>query len=126
MATYDPPPPHQPYNTSAFVTAADAQPTTEGDRWGLIAITVAVMALLSCVPLLNCLVPFAPLTAGIVALVRAKSAANPSRARTYGWIATIFGGLLVLALLVILGLYGAVIIQAINQAQRGTRFQTSP
>src|SRR5688572_24626159 len=92
MTTYDPnqqpawtPPAPQGYTT----VPADAQPTTGGDRWALIALAVSLSVILtSCVPGFACL---APLIVGIVALVQAKNAADPNRARTYGWIATGIG-----------------------------------
>lgn len=127
MTTYDPQPPQQPYTPpSTYSVPVDSEPTTDGDRWGLIAITVALMTLLSCVPGLNCLLPFAPLTAGIIALARAKNAANPSRARTYGWIATILGGLVLLGLIIVIGLYGAFVFRLVNEVQTNPDFRTAP
>ena len=127
MTTYDPQQtPYTPPPGFTSVPQIDTERTTSGDRWGLIAITVAVMTLLSCVPGLNCIVPFAPLVAGIIALNRAKSAANPERARLFGWISTGLGILFLVGIAVIAVLYGAVIISAINQARNTPGFQTSP
>jgi uncharacterized BrkB/YihY/UPF0761 family membrane protein len=50
-----------------------------------------------------------------MALVQAKNAANESRARTYGWIATAIGIGYVIFILAVLFLYGAVIMEAIRQ-----------
>src|SRR5262245_65771651 len=92
MSAYEPnqqqpwtPPAPQGYTT----VPADAQPTTGGDRWALIALAVSISVVLSsCIPGFACL---APLIVGIIALAQAKNAVDPSRARTYGWIATGIG-----------------------------------
>lgn len=90
--------------------------TTNGDRWALIALAVSLtVVLVSCVPGFSCL---APLVVGIIALTQAKDAANPERARTYGWIATGIGIVILILVAVIVALYGAIIIAAINDAQR--------
>ena len=90
---------------------ADSQPATGGDRWALVALAVSLTVLLSCVPGFTCL---APLVAGIIALTQVKNAANPDRARTYGWIATGIGIVIVLGVLAFLGLYGAIIASVLN------------
>src|SRR5262245_49500028 len=100
MAIYDPNPqpewtPPTPPPGCTTIPAA-ARPTTGGDRWGLIALAVSLTVLLSCVPGLNCLAFLAPLVVGIIALAQARTAADPSRARMYGWIATGIGILIVL------------------------------
>ena len=116
MAAYDPnqnwtPPGPEPGYTTVPV---DSEPTTGADRWALIAVAVSLTVLGSCIiPGFSCL---APLVVGIVALTQAKNAANPSRARTYGWIATGIGIFVLVVVLAIIGLYGAVIIAAINEA----------
>jgi hypothetical protein len=115
MSVYDPnqqpawtPPPAQGYTT----VPADSQPTTGGDRWALIALVVSLtLVLAACVPGFACL---APLVAGIIALVQAKTAADPSRARTYGWVATGIGILILLVGIAILAIYGALIVQIVN------------
>jgi hypothetical protein len=115
MAVYDPnqqqnwtPPAPQP----GYATVpADAQPTTGGDRWALVALAVSLTVLLSCVPGVNCL---APLVVGIIALVQAKNAVDPSRARTYGWIATGIGILILLVAVVGIAAYGALIARIVN------------
>lgn len=127
MTTYDPQQPqYTPPPGFSTVPPVNAQPGSNADRWGLIAITVAVMTLLSCVPGLNCIAPFAPLVAGIIALNQAKNAANPERVRLYGWISTGLGILIVVGIIVIVALYGAVIISTINQTRNLPEFQTSP
>ena len=93
------------------LTPADAQPTTGGDRWALIALTVSLTVLLSCIPGVNCL---APLIIGIVALVQAKNAVDPSRARMYGWIATGIGIVILLFFVAVIGVYGAFIASLMN------------
>src|SRR5512138_3906419 len=116
MAIYDPnrqpewtPPAPQP----GYATVpADAQPATGGDRWALIALAVSLTVILtSCIPGFACL---APLIAGIVALVQAKTAVDPSRARMYGWIATGIGILILLVFVGIIAAYGALVFQLIN------------
>jgi hypothetical protein len=109
MAIYDPnpqpewtPPAPQPGYASV---PADAQPTTAGDRWGLIALAVSLSVIGSCViPGFGCL---APLVVGIIALVQAKTAVDPSRARLYGWIATAIGILMLLLVVGVVAVYGA-------------------
>ena len=111
MAIYDPnqqsewtPPAPQPGYTAV---PADAQPTTGGDRWGLIALAVSLTVIGSCViPGFSCL---APLIVGIIALVQAKTAVDPSRARLYGWIATGIGIVFLLLVVGIIAAYGALI-----------------
>jgi hypothetical protein len=115
MAVYDPnqqqswnpPTPPPGYST----VPADAQPTTGGDRWALIALAVSLTVLLSCVPGFTCL---GPLVAGIIALVQAKNAVDPSRARMYGWIATGIGILVLLVFVGIIAVYGALFAQLMN------------
>lgn len=92
---------------------ADGEPTTSGDRWALIALTVSLSAVLgSCIPGFGCL---APLVAGLVALTQVGKAANPERARTYAWIATGIGILMLLFTIGIIVLYGTMILSAINE-----------
>ncbi|MBC8161814.1 MAG: hypothetical protein H7Z42_11400 [Roseiflexaceae bacterium] len=127
MSTFDPPqtPPGYPPATG-FTQPVGAQPTADGDRWGLIAITVVVMSLLSCVPGLNCLLPFAPLVAGLIALNKAKDAVNPQQVRTYGWIATILGILFLLAIVAVVVLYGAIFASAFGELQSNPDIFTTP
>lgn len=117
MSVYDPnqqqptwtPPPAAPGYVSV---PADAQPATGADRWALIALAVSLSVLLtSCVPGFGCL---APLIVGIVALTQSKNAADPNRARTYGWIATGIGILIVVAVVGIIVVYGALIASVVN------------
>jgi len=70
--------------------------------------------LFSCVPGLNCLAFLAPLVVGIIALVQAKNAVDPSRARLYGWVATGIGILLLLVVVGIIAIYGAVVARIIS------------
>ncbi len=96
-----------------------AELTTNGDRWALIALSVSLAIILSsCVPGFSCL---APLVAGIIALTQAKNASNPARARTYGWIATAIGIVLLVGVLLIVVLYGALIASTINEMNREFR-----
>ena len=114
MAIYDPNPqqewnPPQPGYTTV---PADAQPTTGGDRWALIALAVSITVIGSCViPGFSCL---APLIVGIIALVQAKTAVDPSRARLYGWIATGIGILILLLVVGIVAAYGALIARVMS------------
>lgn len=127
MAIYDPNqdrPTWTPPETPAFTAPlAGVEQTTGGDRWALIALAVSLTVLLSCVPGLNCLAVFAPLGVGIAALVQAKHAANPGRARTYGWIATGIGIVILIGLIAIIGLYGALFYQMLNNPAFRNEFQ---
>jgi hypothetical protein len=116
MTAYDPnqqqpawtPPAPQGYTT----VPTDAQPSTGGDRWALIALAVSLTVILtSCIPGFACL---APLIVGIIALVQAKNAVDPSRARTYGWIATGIGIVILLIGIGFIAVYGALISQMLN------------
>jgi Na+/proline symporter len=117
MSVYDPnqqqpawtPPPVAPGTTTV---PADAQPATGADRWALIALAVSVTVLLSCIPGFSCL---APLVAGVIALTQARQAANPDRARTYGWIATAIGILILLFAIAAVILYGALLARFANE-----------
>jgi hypothetical protein len=116
MTVYDPnqqqPGWTPPATTPGYTTVpADSQPATGGDRWALIALAVSLTVLLSCVPGFTCL---APLVAGIVALTQVKNAANPDRARMYGWIATGIGIVILLGVVAIIGLYGALFARLMN------------
>jgi hypothetical protein len=121
MSVYDPNQPPTwtpPAAPPGFTTVpADAQPTTGGDRWALIALAVSLTVLISCVPGLNCLAFLAPLVVGIIALVQAKTAADPSRARTYGWIATGIGILILLVFVGFIAVYGALLAQLLNSPE---------
>jgi len=111
MAIYDPnpqpewiPPAQQP---GYGAVPPDAQPMTGGDRRGLVALAVSLSVIGSCViPGFGCL---APLIVGIIALVQAKTAVDPSRARLYGWIATGIGILTLLVVVGIIAAYGALV-----------------
>jgi hypothetical protein len=109
MAIYDPNP-QQEWNPPAQqpgYTPADAQPMTGGDRWGLVALAVSLSVIGSCViPGFGCL---APLIVGIIALVQAKTAVDPSRARLYGWIATGIGIFTIVVGVGIIVAYGALV-----------------
>lgn len=129
MSTYDPSQQPVPPTTNLGGYSSvppEAERTTGADRWGLIAITVTVMVVLSCVPGLNCLVPLAPLVAGLITLSRANSAVDPSRARTYGWIATGVGILILLAGLALVVIYGAVFASLMQEIQNNPEFRTRP
>jgi hypothetical protein len=116
MSIYDPNPQPEwtpPASQPGYVSVpADAQPMAGGDRWALVALAVSLSVIGSCViPGFGCL---APLIVGIIALVQAKNAVDPSRARMYGWIAT---GIGILTLVVVVGIivaYGALIATLIN------------
>ena len=125
MAIYDQnqeQPAWTPPNTPGFTTTeVGAERTTGGDRWALVALAVSLTVIASCViPGFSCL---APLIAGIVALTQAKNAANPNRARTYGWIATGIGIVVLLGVLAIVALYGALFFQLINDPSFRSEFR---
>lgn len=115
MSMYDDPN-KQPAWASDYTsgTPTSTESTNSADRWALIALAVSLTVVLSCVPGFTCL---APLIVGIVALMQARNAANPDRARTYGWIATGIGIVILLAGLVIITLYGAAILAALGELQ---------
>lgn len=116
MAIYDPgqqqgwqpPAPNYPAGTT------ETQPAASGDRWAIAALAIVVSTLIGCIPGLNCLAPLVPLIVGIVTLTKAKNAVDPSRARLYGWLAVALGGLFLLALIGIIGLYGTLIARMLN------------
>ena len=120
MSTYDsnpqqpawtPPPMPEGYTA----VPADATPSAGGDRWALIALAVSLsIVLTSCIPGFACL---APLILGIIALVQAKNAVDPSRARTYGWIATGIGILILVFAIGAIVVYGAFIAQILNNPE---------
>ena len=95
-------------------TPVSSESANNADRWALIALAVSLTVVLSCVPGFTCL---APLIVGIVALMQARNAANPDRARTYGWIATGIGIVIMLGGLAIITLYGAAFIAALGELQ---------
>lgn len=120
MSSYDPnqpaswtPPTPENYGTMP----GETQTVTQGDRWGIAALAVFVTALISCIPLVNCLAPFVPLVVGIMTLTKAKTAVNPQNARLYGWLATGLGIVYLLGIVVILVVYGSLIVNAINNPE---------
>lgn len=112
MSVYDDPN-RQPAWTPDYSsgTPASSESVNNADRWALIALVVSLTIVLSCVPGFTCL---APLIVGIVALMQARKAANPDRARTYGWIATGIGVVIMLGGLAIITLYGAAFVAALS------------
>jgi hypothetical protein len=118
MTTYDPnqqQPAWTPTPEGYTTVPSDAQPTTNGDRWALIALAVSISVILSsCIPGFACL---APLIVGIIALVQAKNAVDPSRARTYGWIATGIGILILVVAIGAIVVYGALFAQLMNSPE---------
>jgi hypothetical protein len=126
MATYDPnqqqqpawtPPPVPESYTASGGLAGTAQTTLVGDRWAIAALAVVVTTLICCVPLVNCVAPFVPLVVGIITLTKAKEAADPSKARLYGWLATGLGILFVLAVIGIIALYGSIVASLMNSPE---------
>ena len=119
MSTYDPgqqpawtPPPASEGYTTAL---PDTQPTASGDRWALIALAVSLSVILtSCIPGFACL---APLIVGIIALVQAKNAVDPSRARTYGWVATGIGIVILVVAIGAIAVYGALFARLMNSPE---------
>jgi hypothetical protein len=118
MTAYDPnqqQPAWTPTPEGYTTVPSDAQPTTNGDRWALIALAVSISVILSsCIPGFACL---APLIVGIIALVQAKNAVDPNRARTYGWIATGIGILILVVAIGVVVVYGALIAQLMNSPE---------
>ncbi|NJN67872.1 MAG: hypothetical protein HC884_14755, partial [Chloroflexaceae bacterium] len=88
-------------------------------KLALIALTTTILVVLQfCTGgIASCLIPFAPLVMGIVAVVQSKNAANPDRARTYGWISVIAGSLPIIIFIVIMVIYGGAIIAAISSGE---------
>lgn len=113
MSMFDPQGSPPAFPTSAPMPPG-AEPTTSIDRWALVGLTAALFFLMSCVPVLNCLAPLVPLGLGIYTLTQAQNAANPDRARLYGWVATGIGALILLAVLALVALYGATIFALLN------------
>jgi len=98
--------------------AAGAETSTGADKVALIALTTTVVVVLGmCIPGGGCLLPFAPLVIGIMAVVQSKNAANPNRSRTYGWISIIAGLIPLIVFIVIAILYGGMIITAIASGE---------
>jgi hypothetical protein len=94
---------------------AGAETSTGADKVALIALTTTIIVVVGmCIPGGGCLLPFAPLVIGIMAVVQSKNATNPDRSRTYGWISIIAGLLPLIVFIVIAILYGGVIITAIT------------
>jgi hypothetical protein len=118
MSVYDPnqQPAWTPPAPAGYADApVDARPTTGGDRWALIALAVSLSVILtSCIPGFACL---APLVVGIIALVQAKTAADPGRARTYGWVATGIGIFILVVGIGAIVAYGALIASVINSPE---------
>ncbi len=119
MSVYDPnqQPAWTPPPTSEGYTTAppDTQPTASGDRWALIALAVSLSVILtSCIPGFACL---APLIVGIIALVQAKNAVDPSRARTYGWVATGIGIVILVVAIGAIAVYGALVVRLMNSPE---------
>jgi hypothetical protein len=118
MSVYDPNqhPAWTPPTPTGYTDApVDARPTTGGDRWALIALAVSLSVILtSCIPGFACL---APLVVGIIALVQAKTAADPGRARTYGWVATGIGIFILVVGIGVVVAYGALIASVINSPE---------
>jgi hypothetical protein len=119
MSVYDPnqqpawtpPPTSEGYTTVPL----DTQPTAGGDRWALIALAVSLSVILtSCIPGFACL---APLIVGIIALVQAKNAVDPSRARTYGWVATGIGIVILVVAIGAIAVYGALFARLMNSPE---------
>ena len=118
MAIYDPnqqpvwnPPVDLPGPTAA---PGEAQPTTTGDRWAIAALAIAATTLISCIPLVNCLVPLVPLVVGIITLTKAKTAIDPSKARLYGWLATGLGIAFLLGIIALIAIYGTLLATLMN------------
>lgn len=70
--------------------------------------------LTSCSGIGGCLLPLFAVIAGIIGLRNAKEAVNPGRTRTHAWIAIVTGSLFLVFIIAIIGLYGALIVTAIQ------------
>ena len=71
----------------------------------------------TCVPGLGCLLPFFALIGGIVALCGANQALDPSRTRTYAWLAIGAGAVFIVLGAALIALYGAFIFAFVQEAQ---------
>ncbi len=116
----------QPYNEQQQYTVPTPPPTSQpgtyvGNQKDMMAflgmLAGAGLLVTSCIPGAGCLLPLFALVAGIIGLRGADQAVNPSRTRTYSWIAIITGALVFLFLLAIIGIYGGIILAAIREAQ---------
>jgi predicted lipid-binding transport protein (Tim44 family) len=72
----------------------------------------------SCIPGFSCILPIFALVGGIIGLRGADQAINPSRTRTYSWIAIVSGTLVLLFFIAVIVFYGAVIAAAIQEANQ--------
>jgi thiol:disulfide interchange protein len=117
MQQYNEPPPYNVQNTS--VQPAPVPPGTYvgngRDMTSFLAMLAGVGILLtSCTGIGGCLLPLFALVAGIIGLRNSKEAINPGRTRTHAWIAIITGSLFLVFIIAIIGLYGALIVTAIQ------------
>lgn len=114
----------QPYDEQPYTVPAPpyaSQPATytgnQKDMNAFLGMVAGVgLVVTSCVPGAACLLPIAALVLGIIGLRGADQALNPSRTRTYSWIAIGTGGLVLLVFVGIAVLYGGLILAAINEA----------
>jgi thiol:disulfide interchange protein len=77
----------------------------------------AMLIATSCVPGAACVLPIFAFVAGIIGLRGADQAINPSRTRTFSWIAIVTGALVLIFFIGLILLYGGLIIAAIRDAQ---------
>jgi predicted lipid-binding transport protein (Tim44 family) len=72
----------------------------------------------SCIPGFSCILPIFALVGGIIGLRGADQAIDPSRTRTYSWIAIISGAIFLLFIIGVIIFYGAVIAAMIQEANQ--------
>ena len=90
----------------------------QGNSYDLVAfigVVIGGMALLSCVTLgmgQYCM-PLLPIILGIVGLVSAKDSLNPERTRRLSWLSIGAGGVILLLLLIVVGVYIGLVVLGI-------------
>jgi hypothetical protein len=108
-----------PHNISATPPSYVGNKT---DNTATLAMIAGVgLVLSSCTGIGGCLIPLFALVGGVIALRSADQAINPSRTRTYSWIAIAAGGIVLLLILGVVLLYGSLFAAAFSQG-----FQTAP
>jgi len=112
----------QPSYTVPSPTSSSQPATYAGNQKDMLAFTAMIagagLMAASCIPGFSCLLPIFALVGGIMGLRGADQAVDPSRTRTYSWIAIITGALILLFFIAIAVFYGAFFFALIQEANQ--------